>query len=103
MLKVGQIPRGSILGEMIYNIVKQDDIVTICELGTWNGLGVTTCIKDAIMDSNKKDYMVLSLEVVEERCREALENLSPLPPNFFLIHGSIVSRRTISSKENNNR
>ena len=37
-MKVGQINRGSILGEKIYNLCKQNDVQTIVEIGAWNGL-----------------------------------------------------------------
>ena len=57
MTKSGQINRGSLLGEHIYKICCQCDIRTIFEIGTWNGLGTTKCIRDAIMDSGKEDYI----------------------------------------------
>jgi hypothetical protein len=90
MSVIGQIPRGSVLGEKIYNLVTQPDVNTVLDLGTWNGGGSVACIKDGILDSKKKDYSVFSFEVNEARWKEAQENLAPIPSNFFLIHGTIV-------------
>lgn len=94
--KTGQINRGSIFGEYIYEYTKKSDVKTIFEIGTWNGLGTTKCIYDGIINSNKRDYLVLSLECNLQRHKEAKQNLLPLA-NFNLIYGSIVSLEEISS------
>jgi len=52
----GQITRGTPLGDWIYDLVKREDIINIVDIGTWNGLGSTKCIQDAIVDSRKEDY-----------------------------------------------
>ena len=52
--KLGQINRGSLLGEHIFNLAKDPKIKNIIEIGTWNGLGTTKCIYDAIISSNKQ-------------------------------------------------
>ena len=52
---VGQVNRGSKLGEIIYNLCLQDDVRNIVEIGTWNGMGSTKCIYDAL--SEKKEVI----------------------------------------------
>jgi len=85
----GQINRGSKLGELIYDLCKQDDIKTIVEIGTWNGLGTTKCIHDSIVENNKKEYEVYSIESNEKYYNMAINNLSKLK-NFNIILGRII-------------
>jgi len=88
----GQHHRNTQLGEIIYEYCLKSDIKTIVEIGTWNGLGTTKCIRDAIVDSKKDKYLVLSLECNKEFYDIAVFNnggKEPLP-NFKLIHGTIV-------------
>jgi len=87
---IGQINRGSLLGEHIFNLAKNPEIKSIVEIGTWNGLGTTKCIYDGIIQGNKRDYNVWSLEINLMRHKEAKTNLLPLN-NFNIIHGTIVS------------
>jgi hypothetical protein len=88
---VGQVNRGSSLGEIIYNLCLQDDIRNIVEIGTWNGMGSTKCIYDA-MSEKKGEYLVYSLECNQEFYNICLENYKLLPKlnNFNLILGSII-------------
>tara|TARA_R110000868_G_scaffold5669_3_gene33484 strand:+ start:2195 stop:2815 length:621 start_codon:yes stop_codon:yes gene_type:complete len=85
----GQINRGSKLGDIIYKMCNQDDIKTIVEIGTWNGMGSTKCIYDSIIENNKKDYLVYSLESNQEFHNLAINNLPPLV-NFNLVLGKIL-------------
>ena len=87
----GQINRGSSLGEIIYNLCLQNDIKTIVEIGTWNGMGSTKCIYDAILDK-KEEYLVYTLECNEDFYKKCLENYKKLPKleNFNFILGTIV-------------
>ncbi len=91
-MQQGQINRTSVLGDIIYKMCKQDDIKTIVEIGTWNGMGTTKCIYDAIIDSNKEDYLVYSLESNKSFYEEAVNNFNSLTKikNFNLILGKIV-------------
>jgi hypothetical protein len=89
---LGQINRGTTLGEIIYNICLQEDIKTIVEIGTWNGMGSTKCVYDAV--SVKKDnYLVYTLECNEEFYKKCLENYKYLPKikNFNFVLGTIVN------------
>ncbi len=97
--KKGMINRGSVSGEFIYNLVKDPTVKTIVEIGTWNGLGSTKCIYDGIVESNKKDYYVLSLECNLTFHNNAKMNLLPLS-NFHLIYGTITTLDEILPKLN---
>jgi tRNA A58 N-methylase Trm61 len=85
----GHVLRGSILGDVIYEMCKQEDISTIVEIGTYNGLGTTKCIYDSIIDSDKKNYHVYSIESNERMYNTALSNLNKID-NFDIIHGRII-------------
>lgn len=86
---IGQINRGSQLGDIIYDLCKQDDIKTIVEIGTWNGMGTTKCIYDSILDNKKQDYLVYSLESNPDFYNQAINNLPQLN-RFHIILGRIV-------------
>lgn len=57
---IGQIQKTSEAGKWIQSICKQEDIHNIVEIGTWNGMGSTKCVFDAICGTNKK---LISLEI----------------------------------------
>jgi len=94
----GQINRGTILGDKIYGIARQSNVQTIVDIGTWNGMGTTKCVYDAVIGSSKR---VWSLECNKIRLEEAKINLGFLPPNFKLIHGTIVTYEELAPKMNN--
>lgn len=83
----GQINRGSKLGEIIFNLCKQDDVKTIVDIGTWNGMGTTKCIYDACLE--KKEYEVYSIESNPSLYSQAVNNL-PKILNFNLLLGRII-------------
>jgi hypothetical protein len=90
----GQINLDSKLGKIIFNIVKDVDIKNIVEIGTWNGYGSTQCIKQSIIDNNKKDYLVYSLEI-----NESMYNIAKINhdlPNFHLLLGRIISEMDLN-------
>lgn len=91
----GQINRGSRLGDKIYGICRQSDVKTIVDIGTWNGMGSTKCIYDAVIGTNKQ---VWSLECNKIRHEEAKINLGFLPPYFKLIHGTIVTYEELAPR-----
>ena len=88
LLKKGQINRGTVLGEKIYEFSKKEDVKIILEIGTCNGMGSTKCIYDGVIGTDKQIY---SIECNKERYEEAKVNLGKLPINFNLIHGTIVN------------
>jgi hypothetical protein len=84
----GQINLDSNLGKLIYDIVSRNDIKSIVEIGTWNGHGSTECIRKSIIDNNKSDYVVYSLEINERMYREAIKR--EFPSNFNILLGRII-------------
>ena len=90
----GQIRRGTIPGEKIYEITRREDVKTIVDIGTWKGLGSTRCILDGIMDSRKK-CEVFSIECNKLFHEEAKLNLGILPKNFKLIHGCLFDYKDL--------
>jgi len=90
MKKQGQINRGSILGEAIYKLAKQEGVDYIFEIGTWNGLGSTKCIIDGIRDA-KSPKKGMSIECNLSRNKEALSNLVYIPHNFTIKQGTVVN------------
>jgi len=96
----GQIRRGEKSAEKLYELVKQEDIHIIVEIGTWKGMGSTKCILDGIMDSRKKNYEVFSLECNKLFHEEAKINLGWLPPNFHLLNGSIFDAEKLMEIRN---
>ncbi len=87
--QIGQITINSNLGNIIYNLCKENYIQNIVEIGTHNGLGSTKCIYDAIIESNKHDYLVYSIESNKDYYNLAKKNLPELL-NFNIILGRII-------------
>lgn len=90
----GQINIGTELGNIIYDICKRDDVISIVDIGTWNGLGSTRCIYQSIIDNNKKNYIVKSIEANTEFYKIAKNNIPKLE-NFTLINGRIIESKDI--------
>jgi len=86
----GQINRGSKLEEYIFELTKKPEVKTIVDIGTWNGMGSTKCVLDGVL-SSKISKEVISLECNKMRYEEAKTNLGFLPPNFKLIHGTLIN------------
>jgi hypothetical protein len=94
-LKTGQINfEDSNLGKYIVNLVRQEDVKTIVEIGTWNGMGSTRCIKHGLI--GKKDYLFKSYECCKERYSDAiLNNKDIISDKFQIILGKIVDESKI--------
>jgi hypothetical protein len=84
----GQINLDSKLGKYIYDLVSRKDINNIVEIGTWNGYGSTECIRKSIVDNNKENYTVYSLETNEKMYYQAIQR--EFPKNFNIILGRII-------------
>jgi hypothetical protein len=91
----GQILIDSCVGNLIYELVKREDIKNIVEIGTWYGMGTTYCIRKSILDSNKKDFLVYSLESNVNMWKLAIENNQPSIENFNLLLGTIITKDDI--------
>lgn len=87
----GQITKSNKRGKSLYNLVLQEDIKVIVDIGTLFGNGSTKCILEAVQESNKKDFEVFSIECNETYYRIALKNLKDRPNNFHLMLGTLVN------------
>ena len=76
--QVGQINKGSLIGDMIYNLVQDSTCKTFLEIGTWNGMGSTKCIVNGLKQRAKTyPYNFWSLECNSEKsagARKLYEN-----------------------------
>lgn len=79
------------MGQWIYNLSKSPEVESIVEVGTWFGLGSTYCIKRGLQAREKPIQEGYSIECDHEWYKEACRNLDPLPDNFHLLYGSIIS------------
>lgn len=83
---IGQIQIDSEAGKWIHTICLKEEILNIVEIGTWNGMGSTKCIFDAIQNTNKK---LFSLEINKEM-HEIAKNFYNNSPEIELILGKIT-------------
>lgn len=83
---IGQITEDSAAGGWISTISKLDGIKTIVEIGTWNGMGSTLCVINAIKDT---DISFMSIEASAYMCNMARANLPKDSENVSLLHGHV--------------
>lgn len=84
---IGQINRGTPLGDVIYVIVKEYQPSIIYDIGCWNGEGTTKCITQAITDSGSSS-VVYGFEVNVDKYNHTFE-LYKRNPHVHIIHGTI--------------
>ena len=85
-MKLGQIQIHSLAGQTIINTCLREDVNTIVEIGTWNGMGSTRCICEATKNTDKK---AISIEIDIEKYKEAIQNIDSA--NIKLIYGKITN------------
>lgn len=91
MKNKGQIKLDSSMGKWIFQLAKSPEVKSIVEVGTWWGMGSTYCIKQGLLKRENPIREGYSIECMRERYDEACKNLEPLPTNFFLLYGSVIS------------
>ena len=84
---IGQINLDSAAGDAIFKISSEDEVLSIVEIGTWNGAGSTKCVIEGIV--NKPQASFYSLECDRTRYELALTNITP-QDNVHVILGRIV-------------
>lgn len=90
----GQILPDSNFCKDISNILSNNTIQTIVEIGTWKGLGSTKCIIDTII-ANKFKIRFISIESNLDFHTEAKTNLVDFASYVELIYGRIVEPKDI--------
>ena len=72
--RTGQIKLQSPRGSLIYDFIIKNDIENVLDIGTWNGLGSTTILYNALK-VKKKPFRLLSIETDKIAYKNAKKNL----------------------------
>lgn len=93
----GQINIGTNLGDHIYKLAQRKDVNTIVEIGTWNGLGSTLCVLEAIKNTNK---VFMTIEAYQNMQLLAEGNLkeykAKMGERFKILHGTIIKQEDMN-------
>jgi hypothetical protein len=82
----GQINLNVSLGQILKTYAENEDIHTILEIGTWNGLGSTKCIVTGLLNrKNQNDYLFYSLECNHDKYLYAKKYYKDIP-NIFILN-----------------
>jgi len=106
MTQTGQINRGSVAGEFIYQLCAKTENKIIVEIGSWNGRGSTRCVMDALI-ARFDDCRFYSLEahpgMYEDAQRywntELLTYNTMVRDRLNLIHGRIINEEEMTPLE----
>jgi len=91
---LGQINLGTTAGDIIYDISKREDVKSIVEIGTWNGMGSTLCVIKSIKESNiSKNFT--SVELYPDMFNIANVNLKEDISYVKLLNGRIINHNDI--------
>jgi hypothetical protein len=91
----GQITSKYEIGHWIEFICSQNQVLSIVEIGTWNGAGSSSLIAKSIQDRNSlKNVSVVGLEINNDMYKMAKNRLKKY--SFFkVIHGRIVDEEDL--------
>lgn len=94
----------SVLGKYIVDIVKQEDVKSIVEIGTLSGMGSTRCILEGL--KGRTNYLFHSYECWDKAYNEAIQNNKKfIGDKFKIILGKIVNeddvREWVKNQEEN--
>lgn len=95
----GQINLNTNLGQIIYNLVLYNRFKNIVDIGTWNGLGTTTCILKALETKKQYDTNIYTIELYPDMIQAASVNLNCFLDKFhlYILHGRIVDINDVNS------
>jgi hypothetical protein len=88
---VGQITIDCSIGKMLKKMASDESIITILEIGTWNGLGSTKCIVDGLMQRTAP-YKFYSLESNKDKCDFAKHYYKDVS-NVHILNEVILNER----------
>jgi hypothetical protein len=92
ILSEGEIQLDSKFGNFLYNICKDEQILTVVEIGTSRGTGSTYCLIQGLLNSNKNNITFLSLECNIELYNKAIQNWKNILPTWAnLLFGRIIN------------
>lgn len=97
----GQINLDSSFGKLIFMLAQQQK--SIVEIGTWNGMGSTKCIIEALK-KRQDDYEFYTIECQQDRYQFASNYWQGVLTadqklRIHLLHGSILTPQEIPSKQ----
>ena len=101
----GQVNRGSLFGEKIYQYSSNKNFKNFVEVGTWNGQGSTKCFMDALL-ARTDESSLYSLEANIEFYNQAINYWAPFLLGPFmtghklnLLYGRIIEVEDLVSIE----
>ena len=88
----GQINLNTSFGRIIYDLVLKNNFKTIVDVGTWNGMGTTSCLLAALEKKQDFSASIYTIELYEEILHYAKINLNKYINKFNLkiLHGKLV-------------
>ena len=92
----GQISPNMPVGKILINLIKNNELNNVIDIGTWNGLGSTRCFLLALQENSTTNF--ISLETNKEKNLIAKENLAELlgkNKNANLVWGSILKKEEV--------
>ncbi len=96
----GQIKIDTPQGKLIYDFIKNNNIQKVLEIGTWNGLGSTMVLYNALKLSNH-DFSITTLETDKIAYKKARKNLKG-KNEIELKYGRIIEISDLPDGENIN-
>lgn len=94
----GQLNPASLEGRAIISLLQNvcgEEVNTLVEIGTWNGLGSTRCILEGIEGCSYTSFH--SLECNQDKIQQARKNLeSNLGDRDHLLWGTVLSKEDLS-------
>lgn len=90
---LGQIHMGTGFGKNLYKLVLENNFKNIVDVGTWNGLGTTSCILKALDTKQAFDTNLYTVELYQSMVEQAMINLSKYLDKFniHILHGKICN------------
>lgn len=100
---VGQINRGSHLGDSIFELASNPMHTSFVEIGTWNGEGSTKCFIDGLVSRSDDEWEFYSLESNRAFFDAAVGYYGEFPEKYreriHLIHGTILEDCVAAMKD----
>lgn len=92
-IMLGQIHMGTGFGKNLYKLVLENNFKNIVDVGTWNGLGTTSCILKALDTKQAFDTNLYTVELYQSMVEQAIINLSKYLDKFniHILHGKICN------------
>lgn len=94
---IGQINLGTEFGNAIYDIAKNPNYTTFCEVGTWNGCGSTKCIYEGIRYRNAVLYSIEGDKNMYAQASQLWKNVSNVRLLYGTLHRDIMTHEQVQN------